>query len=273
MTADAANPPFPSADDLSLRRFLIYSLILHGALAASIAASVIFHFEGNRWGDIGGGSEGKVDVKLVGSIGLPMPKPPDVTESKTFDPTDSLYKTQPQPKPPEPPKPEVKIPEFKKEKPPKQIQRPSKTFDNPTPVPDNAVAQHGGKMDLPTGTSNVAGAAAPGVTVQGQGGGDFASRYGWYIDAVRRKISANWQQATIDPAVRAARVARCTMTFTIARDGSVKNISVAQTSGNYSMDTSAQRALLSASPMPALPSDYSGSAVNVTFDFDLSMTR
>jgi len=152
-------------------------------------------------------------VKLVGSIGLPMPKPPDVTESKTFDPTDSLYKTQPQPKPPEPPKPEVKIPEFKKEKPPKQIAHPSKTFDNPTPVPDNAVAQHGGKMDLPTGTSNVAGAAAPGVTVQGQGGGDFASRYGWYIDAVRRKISANWQQATIDPAVRAARVAHCTMTF------------------------------------------------------------
>jgi TonB family protein len=83
----------------------------------------------------------------------------------------------------------------------------------------------------------------------------------------------NWQQATIDPAVRAARVARCTMTFTIARDGTVKNITVAQTSGNYSMDTSAQRALLSASPMPALPSDYSGSAVNVTFDFDLSMTR
>jgi hypothetical protein len=39
------------------------------------------------------------------------------------------------------------------------------------------------------------------------------------------------------------------------------------------MDTSAQRALLSASPMPALPSDYPGSAVNVTFDFDLSMTR
>jgi TonB family protein len=63
------------------------------------------------------------------------------------------------------------------------------------------------------------------------------------------------------------------MTFTIARDGTVKNITVAQTSGNYSMDTSAQRALLSASPMPALPSDYSGSAVNVTFDFDLSMTR
>jgi protein TonB len=273
MTADAANPHFPNADDLSLRRFLIYSLVLHGALAASIVASIIFHFQGNTWGGVGGASEGEVKVNLVGSVGLPMPKPPDVTESKTFDPTDSLYKSQPQPKPPEPPKPEVKIPEFKKEKPPKQIEHRSRTFDNTAPVPDNAVAQNGGKMNVPVGTAQVPGAPNPGVNIQGQGGGDFASRYGWYIDAVRRRINQNWLQSTIDPAVRAARTAHCTVTFTIARDGTVKDIRVSQTSGNYSLDTSAQRALLSSSPMPALPNDYSGSYVNVTFDFDLGMTR
>jgi len=273
MNADAANPPFPTTDDTSLRRFLIYSVCLHGALAASIIFSVVFHLTGNRWGDVGGGSEGEVNVKLVGSVGLPMPKPPDMTESKTFDPTDSLYKTQPQPKPPEPPKPEVKIPEFKKEKPPKQIEHKSRVFDDPTPAPPNSVAQNGGKMKVPTGTAQVPGAAAPGVNIQGQGGGDFAARYGWYIDAVRRKISSNWMQNTIDPAVRAAHAAKCTMTFVIARDGTVKDIRLAQSSGNYSLDTSAQRALLSASPMPALPNDYSGSSVNVTFDFDLAMTR
>ena len=102
---------------------------------------------------------------------------------------------------------------------------------------------------------------------------DFAARYGWYIDAVRRKISMNWLQSTLDPAVPRAHTPKCTMIFVIARDGTVKDIRVAQTSGNYSMDTSAQRALLSSSPMPALPNDYSGSYVNVTFDFDLSMTR
>ena len=271
MTADASNPPFPTADDLSLKRFLIYSLILHGALAASVIVSIVVHFQGNRWGDIGGGAEGEVNVKLVGSVGLPMPKPPDVTDSRTFDPTDSIYKTQPQPKVPEPPKPEIKIPAWKEK--PKPPQKKSRVFDNPEPAPDNAVAQNGGKMNVPTGTSQVPGAAAPGVNIKGEGGGDFAARYGWYIDAVRRKIGMNWLQSTIDPAVRAARTARCTMTFVIARDGTVKDIRVAQTSGNYSMDTSAQRALLSSSPMPALPNDYSGSYVNVTFDFDLSMTR
>jgi periplasmic protein TonB len=273
MNVAIANPPFASSEDVSLRRFLVYSLILHGTLAGAMIASIVLHFQGNSWGDVGGGAEGEVKVNLVGSVGLPMPKPPDVTEAKTFDPTDSIYKAVPQPKAPEPPKPEVKIPEFTKEKRPKQIEKPSRVFENPTPAPDNAVAQHGGKMDVPTGTAQVPGAAAPGVNMQGQGGGDFALRYGWYVDAVRRKISQNWLQSTIDPGVRAARAAKCTFTFSIARDGTVKDIRVMQTSGNYSMDTSAQRALLSSSPMPPLPGDYSGSSVNVTFDFDLAMTR
>jgi periplasmic protein TonB len=271
MSTAVANPPFPAVEDAGLKRFLVYSAILHGALFAVIAASIIFHFQGQGWGDVGGGAEGQVNVKLVGSVGLPMPKPPDVTESKTFDPTDSLYKATPQPKPPEPPKPEIKIPRFKDKPLPPSPK--SRVFDNPTPAPDNAVAQNNGRMNVPVGTAQAPGAAAPGVNMIGQGGGDFALRYGWYVDAVRRRISQNWLQSTIDPGVRAARAAKCTFTFTILRDGTVKDIRVAQTSGNYSMDTSAQRALLSSSPMPALPNDYSGSSVNVTFDFDLSMTR
>jgi TonB family protein len=270
MSTAVANPPFVNTEELTLRRFLVYSLFLHGGLIALVTASIIFHFQGGQWGDIGGGSEGQLNVKLVGSVGLPMPKPPDVTESKTFDPTNSLYKTVPQPKPPEPPKPEIKIPTFKKERPLPPSQK-SRLFDNPVPAPENAVAQNGGRMNVPTGTAQVPGAAAPGVNMQGQGGGDFALRYGWYVDAVRRRISQNWLQSTIDPAVRAARSAKCTFTFTIMRDGTVKDIRVTQSSGNYSMDTSAQRALLSSSPMPALPSDYSGSYVNVTFDFDLGL--
>ncbi|HEX4537903.1 MAG TPA: energy transducer TonB, partial [Candidatus Acidoferrum sp.] len=112
-----------------------------------------------------------------------------------------------------------------------------------------------------------------GVQIQGQGGGDFATRYGWYVEAVRRKIGSNWNLFEIDPAVRSARRAKSVLTFTINRDGSVKNIRMESSSGNQSMDISAQRALANASPMPPLPNDYSGSYVNVNFDFDLSMTK
>src|SRR5260370_42091373 len=119
MSVDVTNPPFANPEN-SIRRFLVYSLFLHGALFASIVASVIFHFQGNTWGGVGGASEGEVKVNLVGSVGLPMPKPPDVTESKTFDPTDSIYKTLPQPKPPHPPKPKVQIPQSTNQTPPNQ---------------------------------------------------------------------------------------------------------------------------------------------------------
>jgi protein TonB len=108
--------------------------------------------------------------------------------------------------------------------------------------------------------------------VQGQGGGDFAAKYSWYVEAVRRRIGQNWIQNTIDPAVRAAHQAHTVMTFTINRDGSVSNVRMAQSSGNLSMDNSAVRALQGLQ-FPALPNDFAGSRVDVTFDFDLSLTH
>lgn len=277
MSATFANPldSFAgSPEDASLRKFLAYSAALHALIAGAIVVSIYFHWAGNAWGGVGGASEGDVKVNLVGSAGIPMPQPPVVSESHTFDPTESLYKAQPQPKPPEVPKDATPIPKFEKEKPPKQIEHKSRTFDDKTPPPPNAANYgQGGRPKIETGYSQTPGAPSAGVAVAGQGGGDFASRYGWYIESVRRLINQNWLQSTIDPAVRAQRTAHCVVTFTIQRDGKVTNIQISQSSGNLSMDNSAKRALLSVDRMQPLPGDYSGSYVNVTFDFDLAMSR
>jgi protein TonB len=263
MSVAVANP-----DDLTLKRYIVYSLILHGLLTGGVIVSMIFHLQGNNWGSVGSGGEGDVKVSLVsGRAGIPMPPPPEITESKTFDPTDSLYKTLPQPKPPEPPKPETKIPEFKNEKRPKQIEHRSRTFDNPTPVPDNVAPQYGGRMTPPTGYQQTNGAASNGVQMSGPTGGDFAGRYPAYVEAIRRRISQNWVQSSIDPAARASRTIHATATFTINKDGSVRDIRITSTSGNSSFDTSGLRALYDSNPMPPLPADYSGSYVSVTFDF------
>jgi protein TonB len=270
------NVALANSDETTLRRFLVYSLALHALIAISMAASIYYQYKGSQWSDVGG-NLGDVKVNLVSnmSAGIPMPKPEVATESQTVDPTKGLYKEEPQPKPPEPPKEEIKVPVFKDEPRQKPIVHPSKTFvDEKRPIPDNAVHRGlGGSPDLPTGYNPGPGKPSSGVAVQGQGGGDFATRYGWYIEAVRRKIGTNWNQFEIDPAVRSARKAHAVMNFTIYRDGSVKNIRLEQPSGNRSMDDSAQRALLSAMPMPALPPDYSGSYVTVIFDFDLAMTK
>ena len=63
------------------------------------------------------------------------------------------------------------------------------------------------------------------------------------------------------------------MTFRINADGSISNIRLFQTSGNSSMDYSAQRALQSLGSVNRLPNDYIGSYVDVTFDFDLALAQ
>ncbi len=260
-------------DDLSFNRFLGYSAWFHIGLTALMLVGVWVQRTGNTWGGIGGGDNSGVRVSLVSSAGIPMPQPTITSpESKTVDITKGLNKEEPKPTP-EPKADATKLPKFEKEK-PLPVSRPSKVFESKTPQAENAVPYgKGGQTTLPSGLSDFPGPANGGVAVQGQGGGDFAARYGWYIEAVKRAVNQNWMQNTIDPSVRAARRAKTVITFTINRDGSIKNIRVSETSGNRSMDDSAQRALLSIDRFPALPSDYSGRYVDVIFDFDLGLTK
>jgi protein TonB len=284
MSVALANP-----NDIHFRKFIVYSGCLHGALALALGVAAYYQYRGDQWNSVGGNQGNDVKVNLVQSAGIPMPKT-DFSESHVVDPSKGLYKEDP--KPPdvaEIPKDVLEIPKFKETviKPPvrsdkefkdeprkKPVPHPSKVFEDLRPTPKNAVNYgKSGQPDMPTGYGTAPGATTSGMQVQGQGGGDFATRYGWYVEAVRRKIGGSWNLFEIDPAVRSARRAKAVMTFAIYRDGSVKNVRMEQSSGNSSMDISAQRALANAAPMPPLPNDYAGSYVNVSFDFDLSMTR
>jgi len=270
MSTVVANSFVSHSEDLPFKPYMKVSGILHAALLIFLVLASYFHWQGNQWAGAGGGGE-NVKVNLVGSAGIPLPKEKTVTESNVVDPTKTLNKPEEKPKPPEPPTKAEKIPQFKKE-PPLPPSRKSKVLEDHRPKIDNAVPGKGGPPALPTGVNDTPG-TSPGLAVKGEGGGDFATRYGWYIDSVKRRIQTNWLQNTIDPAVRQARTARATVEFTIARDGTVKDIRISRASGNLSMDNSGLRAILASSPMPALPGDYSGSYVSVLFDFDLSMTR
>ena len=263
------------AEDPRLRKFLVYSLMLHGLLALSIAVSVYVEgLRGPEWGGVGS-QPGSAKVKLVKAApapGLPIPTQPTIKDNNAVDPTKELWKEEPKPKPPEPPKKAEKIAPFKEEKrlPPTKK---SKIDEPKVPPPDNAVdAGRNRGANIPTSYQPNTGAGSGPVTVQGQGGGDFASRYAWYVESVRRTVSQNWLQSTIDPAVRAARQAHAIMVFRIYRDGSCRNVQLQQSSGNLSMDNSARRAL-DGTQFQALPSDFTGSYVDVIFDFDLSLTH
>jgi len=255
--------------DPSLKPMLIWSLVFHGALAATMLVSTLVSGHGDTWAGSSGG--GSVTVGLVGSVpAIPLPKPEAITESRVVDESKGLYKEEPKPKPLPPPPTAESIPEFKHEKTPTIVpSKPSKVLENPdVPPPTNAVPYgSGGPPALPySSTFSAPGGSNGAIGMTGAGGGDFGSKYSWFVDAVRNRISSNWLQSMIDPSVRFA--PRATVTFTILRDGSIVNIQVIHSSGNASVDNSAKRAILSSSPVMKLPNDYSGQVVNVEFWFE-----
>jgi periplasmic protein TonB len=248
----------------ALKQFVWISVILHGVLALMAGVSTYFSQSGENWG----GPGGSISVGVVGSVpAIPLPRPDVVSPNRVVDESKGLFKSEPQPVPTPPPD-AVPIPKFEKNKPPKYISPKSKVLENPTPPPTNAIPYGGGGTPSVPVTSFAMGAGTTqaGLAFSGVGGGDFGSRFSWYVEAVQRRISSNWLQSSVDPSV--AYAPRVVVTFTILRDGTVTNVQITQRSNNYSVDNSAVRAVNASSPLDRLPGAYSGSSVNVEFYFD-----
>jgi len=255
-------------------RWIVTSVLLHAVMFTLVIFSpALFPMRGDaNWGANTTG-DGGINVKITGSLsGVSLPSPEVVTDGAAANDSKGLYKTEEAtPPPPEPdaiPVPETKAPV--KVTPPKPKPRPvvpAKTR-NPTPppepeVPTNAVPfGQGGKPALAYGQFST-GAGPAGI---GFGDGTFGNRYGWYVDAITRRISQNWLQSLVDQRVRSA--PRVYLSFDIDRNGKVSNIMLMQPSGIPTLDRSAQRAILASNPLPPLPPDYRGSSVNVSFYFE-----
>jgi periplasmic protein TonB len=245
-----------------------------------VVVSAYLSRPGANWG----GPGGSVTVGLVGNVpAIPLPRPEMESPNRVVDNTKGLYKAEP--KPPDLAKDAVPIPKFlnnkvvkikkPKEEPsemaptPRYVTRPSKVLENKTPPPANAVPYGaGGAPTVPTTSFTIGnkGATAAGMSFGGAQGGDFGSRFSWYVQAVQRRVSSNWLESTVDPSV--AYAPRVIVTFTILRDGTITNIQFQQKSNIYSVDSSAVRAVQASSPVQPLPGGYSGSSVNVQFWFD-----
>ena len=139
-------------------------------------------------------------------------------------------------------------------------------FATPPEDTNQAAFGEGGPVSGPYG-SFAAGGAKGGFAVSG-GGGDFGTRYGWYVQVIQRKVSDNWLKYEVDPRITSG--ARVYITFDVARDGHPFNVQVEQSSGVPSLDQSAVRALQRIDTFGTLPPDYSGSKISVEYWFDYS---
>jgi protein TonB len=247
------------------RRPLAWSAGLHlGFAAAIVLYAVVAHPEdGSSWGAGGGGDA--MGVTLVSSV--PLPATPADTENVLAN--DSKGVTQSLPKPIEKDKePDaIPIPDRDAKKNPKT--QTSATHQKPLPPPPEEPSNvvpfgQGGPVSGPYAMFN-AGGAKGGFGFTG-GGGDFGSRYAWYVGNVQRKVSENWLKYEVDPRINEAQ--RVYVTFDIARDGHPMNVQIEQSSGVPSLDQSAVRALQRIDTFGPLPSDYAANKVSVEFWFD-----
>ena len=252
-----------SLAQLNIKRPLAWSAAMHGMLIGWAIFAVLYHPTGNVWSGSGGSATA---IGLVSGVpGVPLPRTEMMTTGRTVDTTKGLYKAEPPPKIP-PDNSGTQLPAFDKDKTKRIISRPSKTLEDTTTPPENAVPYgQGGAPTIPY-TQFSMGAGTQGGIGMGGPGGDFGARYPSYVDGVRRRISSNWLQSTVDPSIRFA--PRVVVAFQILRDGTAANVQVTRSSGNSSVDTSALRAVRDSSPLERLPSDYSGGFVAVEYWFE-----
>jgi periplasmic protein TonB len=244
-------------------RNLAWSAALHIAVAGSIVLYAVFGRggSGSNWGAGGGGDA--MGVTLVSSVPLPASavQTQNVLANESKGLTQSLPKTEE--KEPE----AIPIPDKNAKTKPKP--RSSESHQKPQAQPVDEASNvvpfgEGGPVSGPYGTFN-AGGAKGGFGFTG-GGGDFGSRYAWYVHVVQQKVSENWLKYEVDPRISDAR--RVYVTFDIKRDGHPTNVQVEQSSGVPSLDQSAVRALQRIDTFGPLPPDYSENKVSVEFWFD-----
>ncbi len=249
----------PIASGPSLKQTLVWSAALHLLLVSSMLLSGFRSPGGEAWS----GPGGAVTIGLAAGLsGVPLPRPEVVSRSRTVDTTKGLYKSEPAPNTPD--EQGTKLPEFQKNK--RQIRHPSKVLEDNSPPPTGAIPYgQGGSPSMPYTQFNMGSSTQGGMGFGGPGG-DFGRRFPWYVEAVRRRISGNWLQSTIDRGIQFA--PRVVVTFQIFHDGSAANIQLTRGSGNASVDTSAVRAVRDSSPFERLPSEYSGNYVSVEFWFE-----
>ncbi len=235
------------------------SLVLHGVLLASIVSygllSGLFH--SSFWGNKGAG--GAMQVNLV-SNALPLPADQPVNQNVLATETPSQAPAEPSPKEKQAVD-EKAIPILGKQK-PKQMPIQKTQQHQQQPTKDNLARygeQSGSSMPRQTMPQNASNGPAA------VGDGDFASKYGWYVDQINRKMATSWFKQEVDP--RTPRGTRVYIFFTIQRNGSLEanDVKVDQASGSPTLNRSCLNGAKRVDTFGSLPSAYNSSTLKVSY--------
>lgn len=252
------------AEQDSLKRPLLGSVVLHVAVFGGIAALSIANFgKAVTWGDPNSSGGGAYSISPVRTIPLPGrtgPKNPVAEETKS--------------EVPEEPKPKAKTKEVVKEDPDaialkskrRQKSDRNERASNRTDKREyyeNQVYSRTGQA----ATSPIYG-MAPGSGGVGIGtSSPFGSHCGAYATLLRDRVGQRWRTDQVDARIHTLPPA--VITFDLARSGQVTSINVSQSSGNRTLDYSAQRAITEAAPFQPIPPECEGNPAHIEFWFQL----
>jgi protein TonB len=261
-------------EEVSGRRALLISLILHASLIALLIASPLLRVK-TQIVRIGGGPGGGRPGENIRAVGL----------ADDFGGGSGLYRPSPIPQPPvlkDNPPPSTKdpskfpklpreleltgvpIPELTKNKGSKKTDSGRFKASKPAPsVPENLIPVPSGPGAGGAGITSGGGGGGQGVSI-GSGTGGFGES--WYARAVERRISENWLRSLMGPDLSGKYQA--IVGFTIQANGSIKDVVVEKSSGNQTVDLSATRAIMAANPLPPIPPEYRGQSVKILAYFE-----
>jgi len=233
------------------------SLVLHLALVAAIVFYGILggFFHHNMWGSAGMG--GAIQVNLVSST-LPLPSNQPVNQNVLSTETPSQAPAPPAPKAKQA-EDETAIPLSGKQKKPQHETAP-KTPPKPQQPPPTNRANYGEQTGSSIPRAAQQSLASGPATVNN---GDFGSRFGWYVEGISRKMSANWYKSLVDQ--NTPHGARAYIDFTISRDGSVSNVRLDRSSGSSTLDGSCVNAARRVDTFGSLPAGYNESTLLVSY--------
>jgi protein TonB len=245
----------------AMRRPLTGSLLLH--VAVFLSAAAYNWLEGRPRETLG-------DPNALGGISTvitPVAKIPLPPKSGMVNPVANDTESQA----PSPPKPEkkslqddrnaIELAIKKKQDEAKKKKQPAakKNYQDPLAERRNQVFTETGRQAV----SEMYDQSSSGNGVGMAHSNPFGNRFGYYANIVRERVAQSWKPNQLDPRMRSAPVI---LTFSIYRDGRAGDIRVQQSSGVSTLDYSAQRAILEASPFHHFHPALSGTRQPLNFN-------
>jgi protein TonB len=238
------------------------SFVLHATIAALLVSWAWITHSGENWGDVHA-TPGAIQATMVSDI--PLPPKPNVDQNSV------LATDNPSPAPAPPAPKAIEVPQPDAIPIPAKPTKPAKIAEKTTPAP----LPHPQPIQVQPNKVQT-GQAAPSIpmaSVQNRAGTStiaaqdaaFGARFPWYVQQVTQKVASRWFTGMLDPRAGGH---RASITFQIARDGSPSNISIAQRSGDATLDQTALHAVQEIDTFGPLPDAYGGSHINVTYYFD-----